>query len=100
MRLPTVVSWLPHPAFARGILFRGTVIWLGVRGLLLFVGLTVPATATAIAIVSLTAWLTTLEARRYSETVLLANLGISEWRLFALGAVPAAVLETVVRLAV
>jgi uncharacterized membrane protein len=62
--------------------------------------LTVPATATAIAIVSLTAWLTTLEARRYSETVLLANLGISEWRLFALGAVPAAVLETVVRLAV
>lgn len=89
---------LPHPAFLRGILVRGAGIWLGVRGLLLFVGLTVATAPVALAIVALTAWLATLDGRRHGETVLLANLGIPEWRLAAVAAAPPAVFETAVRL--
>ncbi len=46
----------------------------------------------------LVAGLAAYDARRQSETVLLANLGIPEWRLAVIAALPPALMETVIGL--
>lgn len=90
--------WLPHPAFLSGILVRGVLVWFGVRGFLLFLGFLVPSPSAAVGIVVLTAWLGAYDARRSSETILLANLGIAEWKLALVAAVPAALFELTIQL--
>ena len=77
---------------------RGFLIWFGVRGGLLFVRMLVPSVSAAVGIVAVTAWIGVLEARRSSETILLANLGIAEWQLALVAAVPAAAFEIVIQL--
>jgi hypothetical protein len=72
-------------------------VWIGIRGFLLFVGLTVPSLPAAVGIVTLTAWLTVWDGRRHGETVLLANLGVPQWRLAVVAALPAVVFETVIQ---
>ena len=96
---------LLHPAFLRGIVVRSAIIWLGVRGLLLFAALLIPSIPAllipsipaALAVVALTAGLTAIDGRQHSETVLLANLGVPEWHLVLLAMLPPAVFEAVIQ---
>lgn len=88
----------PHPAFFRGIVLRSAAVWAGLRGFLLFLGLTIPAIPNAIAIVALTAWLTTRDGLRHGETVLLANLGVPGWRLGVVAAIAPAICESLIRI--
>jgi hypothetical protein len=50
------------------------------------------------AVVVLVAGLAIYDARRRSETVLLADFGIPEWRLAVVAALPAALMETLIGL--
>jgi len=66
-----------------------------VRGLLAVLKLLTPP---GWAVVVLVAGLAAHDARRRSETVLLANLGIPEWHLALIAALPPAVMETLIGL--
>jgi hypothetical protein len=66
-----------------------------VRGFLALLDLLTPP---GWAVVGLVVWLATYDARRRSETVLLADFGIPEWRLALVAALPPAVLEVLIGL--
>jgi hypothetical protein len=79
---------------------RAGIIWLGVRlviAMLKAISLAPPA---AVGIVALVSWLTLLDGRRLHEDVFLGNLGVSEWPVAVAAAVPPALLEILVALAV
>ena len=90
---------MPPPAFLAGIVLRSLVIWTSLRVALFLFHVGSPAVATRVGLVLATAFFTTFDGRRHGETVFLANLGIPEWRLAAVAAVPPLVLESIMWLA-
>jgi nitrate/nitrite transporter NarK len=99
---------LPGRLFTRALLRRGIFIWLGTRILFRFAGglvadrLGPPSIfilpPTAIALSCLVGALGLLEARRRHEHLLLANLGVAQWRLWVIATLPALVAEMLVAL--
>jgi len=84
----------PPLGFLRSIVLRATGIWIllhaALLGLFGAISLEPPA---ILAVVALVVWLTTLYGRRASEHVFLANLGVPEWLLMIVAAIPPCLLE-------
>jgi len=80
--------------FLRSIVVRATGIWIAlhVALLALFKVLSLEPPA-MLAVVAVVAWLTSLHGRRTSEHVFLANLGVPEWVLVIVAALPPSLLE-------
>lgn len=99
---------LPDRLFTRALLGRGVFLWLGTRILFRFGGGLVadrfgpPSIVilppTAIALSCLVGALGLLEARRRNEHLLLANLGVAQWRIWMIATLPALLAEMLVAL--
>jgi hypothetical protein len=100
---------LPDPLFARLFLRRAIFIWLGTRILFEVAGFLVAdvlgppslfvSPSTAIALSCLVGALGVLDARRRNEHLLLADLGVSQWPIWMISALPALMVEALIALA-
>lgn len=76
MSVPAALGILRLPVFCRALVFRGAVLWVGVRLASAFAGLGDPNPAQEVLIVAVVAWAAVWDAGRRGEDLFLANLGI------------------------
>ncbi len=100
---------MPDRLIIRALLFRGTVMWVGIRAMLALVSLArhlprAPATlrlapGASVFLVAIVAMLAWVDAENRNETRLIANLGVAPWTITLLGALPAALAEIAIAIA-
>jgi hypothetical protein len=95
--LEPLLQRLPVQPFARALLLRSVVIWVGTRIMFAIGG--IPAGApllnlrTSVMAVAVVAILGLIDARRRNEDLFLANLGVGYPAILAVAAFPALCLE-------
>lgn len=90
------LAFRPYPPrrFARALVVRSAVIWLGLRAGVAGLGGVSLDWPAATAVIAIAVWLTGLDARRLNEDGFLANLGVPFGALLATAAIAPTALET------
>ncbi len=103
---------LPPGEFIRAIVFRASVIWLGMKLVVTAgaAGLRQPgeteswlqvlqlAPSAVLLLTGFVAWLVIIDAGRRNELLFLANLGVARYVIGSLAAVPSITFEIIIRL--